>query len=265
MLSWTHGRTARRLGAPAFFAALALWLLTAPAFATTTETTVAEGGAASGEDAALLQAGFEAYTATCSGCHQAGGVGLEGTFPPLVDNPNLTDANYIVETIRNGKQGEITVNGVTYNGVMPSFSALPDDEVEAIVAYIQSGFQVPAAGGETATTLPLVTGSLPELSGMAIVAAFALAAAAIAFVMAPRVIDVSDRISMPWLDAWLRVAIIVAFFVAAIAIVPSMVLQSETVASLPRPVQEVIALGLWGGGLSAGLWGLWYAHREGRI
>jgi hypothetical protein len=70
---------------------------------------------------------------------------------------------------------------------------------------------------------------------------------------------------MPWLDAWLRVAIIVVFFVAAIAIFPSMILQSETVAGLPRPVQEVIALGLWGGGLAAGLWGLWYAHREGRI
>lgn len=264
MLSCTQGRTARRPGAAACLAAVALWLLTGPALATT-QTTVLTGDTASDEDAALLQAGFEAYTATCSGCHQAGGVGLEGTFPPLVDNPNLTDTTYIVDVIRNGKQGEIIVNGVTYNGVMPSFSALPDDEVDAIVAYIQAGFEVPAGGGETGTTLPLVTGSLPELSGMAMAAAFAVALGAAAFVMAPRIIAASDRLSMPWLDAWLRVAIIVVFFVAAIAIIPSMILQTETVASLPRPMQEVIALGLWGGGLAAGLWGLWYAHREGRI
>lgn len=266
MLRLQVGRTGRRQWAPLLAAMALLATLMAaafPAFAQTTATTTVEEG---GADAALLQAGFEAYTATCSGCHQAGGVGIAGTFPPLIDNPNVMDAAYVTEVIKNGKQGEIVVNGVTYNGVMPSFSALPDAEVEAIIAYVQAGFVVPAVpGDETGSTLPLVTGSLPELSGMAIFAAFALAAAAAAFVMAPRIVAAHDRRTIPWLDAWLRVAIIAVFFIVAIAFVPSMVLQTEVVAGLPRPVQDTIALGLWGGGLAAGLWALWYAHREGRI
>ena len=48
-------------------------------------------------------------------------------------------------------------------------------------------------------------------------------------------------------------------------VVPSMVLQSETVARLDRPVQDVIGVGLWSGGLAVGLLGLWYTHRERRI
>jgi mono/diheme cytochrome c family protein len=270
MLLWKPGRTGRRLSAPVLLvAATAALALAAPAVAQSTDTTVDDGVTAEepAVDGAQLQAGFEAYNATCAGCHQAGGVGLEGTFPPLIDNPRVMDSSYLVDVINNGLQGEITVNGVTYNGVMPSFSALPTDQVDAIVAYIQAGFVVPAGGGgdETGTTLPLVTGSLPDLSGMAIFAAFALAAGAIAFVMAPRIIAVTDRLSMPWLDAWLRVAIITVFFIVVMAFVPSMVLGTETVARLPRPVQDTIALGLWGGGLAAGMWGLWYAHRDGRI
>lgn len=261
MLLWNPGR-ASRLRAPLLLVAV-VFALAAPAGAQSTDTTASEGGGGNG---AQLQAGFEAYNATCAGCHQAGGVGLEGTFPPLIDNPNVMDTAYLVDVIGNGRQGEITVNGVTYNGVMPAFSSLGDAEVEAIVAYIQGGFIVPAGDGAgTGTTLPLVTGSLPDLSGMAIFAAFALAAGAIAFVMAPRIVGAHDRLSMPWLDAWLRVAIIAVFFIVVLAFVPSMVLGTETVARLPRPVQDTIALGLWGGGLAAGLWGLWYTHREGRI
>jgi mono/diheme cytochrome c family protein len=269
MLLWNPG-LASRLRALLLLVAV-VFALAAPAGAQSTDTTAptdteATDTEASGVDGALLQAGFEAYTSTCSGCHQAGGVGLEGTFPPLIDNANVMDTEYLVGVINNGLQGEITVNGVSYDGVMPAFSTLSDAEVESIVAYIQGGFVVPAGeGGETGTTLPLVTGSLPDLSGMAIFAAFALAAGAIAFVMAPRIIAASDRLTMPWLDAWLRVAIIAVFFVVALAFVPSMVLQTETVGRLPRVVQETITLGLWGGGLAAGLWGLWYAHREGRI
>jgi mono/diheme cytochrome c family protein len=267
MLLWNPGR-ASRLRALLLLVAV-VFALAAPAGAQSTDTTTpVDSGTTeeSGLDGALLQAGFEAYTNTCSGCHQAGGVGLEGTFPPLIDNENVMDTGYLVNVINNGLQGEITVNGVTYNGVMPAFSTLSEAEVESIVAYIQSGFVVPAGeGAETGTTLPLVTGSLPDLSGMAIFAAFAVAAAAIGFVMAPRIIAANDRLSMPWLDAWLRVAIISVFFIVALAFVPSMILQTETVARLPRMVQETITLGLWGGGFAVGLWGLWYAHRDGRI
>lgn len=261
-----------RLGRAGFAAtmAAALLLLALPALAQeSTETTVAtEDGAAEVDPAQqeLLQAGFEAYTSTCSGCHQAGGIGVEGSFPPLIDNPNVMDSEYLRTTIANGKQGEIVVNGVTYNGVMPAFDSLPPEQVDAIVAYVQSGFQVPQGGDQAdADALPVATGTLPDLSGMAMLAAFALAGAVLLFVLGPRIVGVEDRLTMPWLDAWLRVGIIVVGFVVALAFIPSMVLQTETVASLPRPVQDIIGLALWGGGLAVGLWALWYTHRENRI
>jgi hypothetical protein len=43
------------------------------------------------------------------------------------------------------------------------------------------------------------------------------------------------------------------------------VLEIETVQQLPRIAQDLIAVAVWLGALGAGLWALWYAHRERRI
>ena len=219
-----------------------------------------------GDDAELLRRGFDTYSAQCAGCHQAGGVGIEGTFPPLNGNPALEDTAYLVDTIRNGREGALTVDGVEYDGVMPAFSTLSDEEIDGLVAYIQDGFVVPAAPSDNGTAaLPVATGTLPELSGMAMAAAFALAGAAALLVLSPRIVSVIDRLDVPWLDAWLRSAIIVVYFIVATVVVPSLTLQSETVSRLDRPIQDVIGVGLWTGGLAVGLLGLWYTHRERRI
>lgn len=219
-----------------------------------------------GEDAELLQRGFDTYSAQCAGCHQPGGAGIAGTFPPLIGNPAVQDTAYLITTIRNGREGALNVDGVDYDGVMPAFSTLTDEEIDGLVAYVQGGFVVPAAPGDNgAASLPVATGTLPELSGMAIVAAFALAAAAGLLVLSPRIVSTIDRLDVPWLDAWLRSGIIVVYFVVATVVVPSVALQSETVSRLDRPIQDVIGVGLWTGGLAVGLLGLWYTHRERRI
>jgi len=171
----------------------------------------------------------------------------------------------VITTVRNGKQGPIEVDGVTYDGVMPAFPTLTDEQIDGLVAYIQGGFQLPAGIGDEGGELPLATGTLPELAGMAIIAAFALAVGAAAFVLGPRIVGPVDRLTVPWLDAWLRAGIIVVFFIGATVVAPSMVLQTETVSRLARPVQDILGSGLWLGGLAAGLLGLWYAHREKRI
>jgi mono/diheme cytochrome c family protein len=212
-----------------------------------------------------LQRGADVFSANCQACHQAGGVGIEGTFPPLADNPNVADAAYVAETVTNGRQGALEVLGVTYDGVMPAFSTLSDEDVAAVTAYIQAGFVIPGGVTEPADALPVATGALPELSSMAMVAAFALAAVAALFVLAPRIVTAVNRRELPWLDAWLRSGIIVIGLIVAIAIIPSAILKAELVASLPRAVQDIIGLALWGGGLAVGLLALWYAHREKRI
>jgi mono/diheme cytochrome c family protein len=212
-----------------------------------------------------LQRGADVFSANCQACHQAGGVGIEGTFPPLADNPNVADAAYVAETVTNGRQGALEVLGVTYDGVMPAFSTLSDEDVAAVTAYIQAGFVIPGGVTEPADALPVATGALPELSSMAMVAAFALAAVAALFVLAPRIVTAVNRRELPWLDAWLRSGIIVIGLIVAIAIIPSAILKAELVASLPRAVQDIIGLALWSGGLAVGLLALWYAHREKRI
>lgn len=81
-------------------------------------------------------AGAAVYDANCSSCHQPGGVGMPGTFPPLADNPNATDPAYVETVVREGLSGAIDVNGETYNGVMPALPQLSDTEIADVTAYV---------------------------------------------------------------------------------------------------------------------------------
>jgi mono/diheme cytochrome c family protein len=80
--------------------------------------------------------GADLYTTHCAGCHQPGGEGIEGTFPPLADNPAAADAEYVGVVIVEGLSGSIEVHGVTYDSVMPAVSGLGDDEVAAISDHV---------------------------------------------------------------------------------------------------------------------------------
>ena len=84
-----------------------------------------------------MAAGEKGYKTHCQACHQADGSGLPGAFPPLADNGNIMgNAEYVIENVLAGRQGELTVNGVTYNGVMPAMSYLSDQDVADIVTYV---------------------------------------------------------------------------------------------------------------------------------
>ncbi|MDT8439506.1 MAG: cytochrome D1 domain-containing protein [Wenzhouxiangellaceae bacterium] len=88
-------------------------------------------GSASGAEASQA-----VYQANCGACHQPNGKGLAGAFPPLAGNPNiLGNPEIIIENILAGKQGEITVNGQTYNGVMPPMQHLSDEHVAQAANY----------------------------------------------------------------------------------------------------------------------------------
>lgn len=215
----------------------------------------------------LLLDGADVYSAVCSACHQPGGAGLSGQFPPLKDNPNVADAAYVADVIANGRQGEITVLGTTYNGVMPAFATLPDADVEAVIAYIQSGFVTPVTENTPAPqdSGPVAGTQLPGLTNMTMYAAFAIAIAGVALAMAPRVIDANDRLDFPWLDAWLRTALIVVAVIFFVVYIPSWALQTEPVGKLGNFGQQFIGVALWTGGLGVVLGALWYAHKEDRI
>lgn len=93
------------------------------------------------EDMALsleerIEFGEDIYKRTCAACHQANGNGLAGAFPPVRNSDYLNaDINRAIHTVLNGLSGEITVNGETFNSIMPGQN-LTDDEVASVLTYI---------------------------------------------------------------------------------------------------------------------------------
>ena len=75
----------------------------ASAYAQVHEAEVAKGTATGTDASASL------YQTHCGACHQADGTGLQGAFPPLAGNPNVVDQpGYVIETVLNGKLGELS-------------------------------------------------------------------------------------------------------------------------------------------------------------
>jgi nitrite reductase (NO-forming)/hydroxylamine reductase len=95
----------------------------------------AEVAAASTDD--LMAKGQGVYNANCAACHQLNGQGLAGAFPPLADSDFLKgDRKKVMGAALFGLSGPITVNGVDYNGVMPSLGHLPDQDLAAALTYV---------------------------------------------------------------------------------------------------------------------------------
>lgn len=229
-----------------------------------TTTGAADDPATDSTDDALLAAGAEVYTAVCSSCHQPGGVGLAGRFPPLLDNPNVTDAAYVATVIANGRTGELSVNGETYNGVMPAQSTLNDADTTAVIAYIQSGFAAPASA-PVASTGPVAGTKLPALTNFTVLIAALVVAGAAALILGPRVIAANDARSITWVDAWMKTAVIVVGAIVVTTVVPAWLLERATVQDLPRTAQDLLAVAVWLAGIVATVWALWYARREHRV
>lgn len=85
--------------------------------------------------------GNQVYAANCVACHQAGGTGLAGVFPPLAGSRwVLGSTERLVQIMLHGIQGEIEVQGTVYNGVMPAFARLSDAELAAVTSHIRSSW-----------------------------------------------------------------------------------------------------------------------------
>jgi len=85
-----------------------------------------------------MEMGERIYAQNCLACHQPNGLGIPGAFPPLAGSDYLAaDKSRAIGTIINGQQGEIVVNGTTYNGVMPAV-ALGDSQVASVLTYVMN-------------------------------------------------------------------------------------------------------------------------------
>lgn len=81
------------------------------------------------------------YNAYCASCHQRNGMGDGNRFPPLVKSEWVSgDINRLVDVVLNGLQGQIQVNGKSYNGLMPANRHLDDHALASILTYIRKNF-----------------------------------------------------------------------------------------------------------------------------
>ncbi len=88
-----------------------------------------------------IKAGEALYNGTCSVCHQSNGAGLPNVFPPLAGSDYLNaDKVRAAKVVLNGLSGKITVNGNSYDSVMPPMSQLNDDEVANILTFVMNSW-----------------------------------------------------------------------------------------------------------------------------
>jgi mono/diheme cytochrome c family protein len=217
------------------------------------------------QEAQQLALGASVFSRACTSCHQVGGVGLPGQFPPLKGNPNVTDAAYVEQTVRAGKQGPIVVNGVDYNGVMPVVGAsLSDEDIAAVAAYIAADLTLPPGVDVVAPVVPSMPGP-PDVSLGLVALGFLVAGVVGAIVVGPLVLGRNDQLELSWVDAGLKSVIVIGYFIVAGLIIPGRLMELEQVTELDRELQYVLGATVWGGGMLIGLVALWWAGRKGLL
>lgn len=94
---------------------------------------------AMGQDAELSESiarGKVVYEELCITCHMAEGNGIPSVFPPLAGSDYLMkNRKAAIRAVKFGQEGEITVNGTTYNNVMAP-QGLNDAQVADVMNYI---------------------------------------------------------------------------------------------------------------------------------
>jgi mono/diheme cytochrome c family protein len=93
------------------------------------------------EAPAVVAPGANVFATRCAVCHGPQAGGIPGTFPALhnqiaafAQTPEGRD--YLVMVVSSGLMGELTVDGVHYNNVMPAQSGLTESDVAEVLNYV---------------------------------------------------------------------------------------------------------------------------------
>ena len=130
------------------------------------DTAVHDAEVASGDMGEVMARGETVYLGNCAACHQPTGQGLPGAFPPLAQSDFLEgNRQDVMQAALFGLSGPITVNGVDYNGVMPSMGYLSDQELADALTYVFSSWGNSAAAVSVAevTALRAELGEVGEM------------------------------------------------------------------------------------------------------
>ncbi len=81
------------------------------------------------------------YANNCINCHMENGKGMEGAFPPVAKSDFLKrPPKDLINVILKGQSGEIKVNGIVYNLMMPAQDYLSDEEIADVLNYINNSW-----------------------------------------------------------------------------------------------------------------------------
>jgi mono/diheme cytochrome c family protein len=119
------------------------WFRTCAVAATVLLAATVSARAQTGPTSADTGAGV--YTTNCSACHQPGGTGVADAFPPLAGHvPDLLKPaggrSYIEKVLLFGLEGQISVDSKNYAGAMPSWLALSDSDIAAVLNYVSNAW-----------------------------------------------------------------------------------------------------------------------------
>jgi nitrite reductase (NO-forming) len=89
---------------------------------------------------ASISRGKEIYTNYCISCHMEQGTGIENLYPPLAKaDYMMNDKNRSILQVLKGANGEMKVNGKTYNAPMTGFD-LTDEQVSDVLNYCRNSW-----------------------------------------------------------------------------------------------------------------------------
>ena len=84
--------------------------------------------------------GERVYKYLCLNCHQPGGGGLPGIYPPLAGSEWVTgESSALIKMLLHGVRGPMTVAGKPYNNFMPP-SGLSDRQIADVLSWTRSRF-----------------------------------------------------------------------------------------------------------------------------
>ena len=85
--------------------------------------------------------GQKIFNTYCISCHQADGKGDGNRYPPLVESDWVTgDKKRLIKVILEGLEGPISVNGKSFNDMMPKMDFLSDEDIAKVLTYIRMNF-----------------------------------------------------------------------------------------------------------------------------
>jgi mono/diheme cytochrome c family protein len=88
-----------------------------------------------------IKRGNEVYAQFCQNCHMEDGLGVPGINPPVAQADYVKKpANLLITGILKGQSGEMSVNGVQFNGSMPAQEYLTDVQIADVLNYVRNSW-----------------------------------------------------------------------------------------------------------------------------